>query len=50
LTTFIDRNVDEISTSLQSCVIQKGDKDISNIFAGIVVKSVEEAKKAPAAD
>jgi hypothetical protein len=25
--------------------VQKAEKDISNIFAGIVVKSAEEAKK-----
>ena len=51
VTTFIDRNVDEISTSLQSCVIQKGEKTISNIFAGIVVKNPsEESKKAPVTD
>jgi myosin heavy subunit len=32
--TFIDRNVDEISTTLESVIIQKGDPTIAKIFSG----------------
>jgi len=42
--------VDEISQSLEACIINKGDKLISNIFAGVVHSSStilvkEEEKK-----
>lgn len=40
--SFIDRNVDEISSSLEACMMTKADKIISNIFAGVVK---EEEKK-----
>ena len=36
--TFIDRNVDEISTTLEQVIIQKGDPIVSNIFAGTIKK------------
>jgi hypothetical protein len=32
--TFIDRNVDEISTTLESVIIQKADPTIGKIFSG----------------
>jgi myosin heavy subunit len=51
ITTFIDRNVDEISVSLELCMTSKAEKLISDIFAGVVVKpGNEEVKKAPGSD
>jgi len=34
--TFIDRNVDEISTSLEQAIITKGHPLVSKIFSGTV--------------
>jgi hypothetical protein len=36
--TFIERNVDEISTTLELCVLTKADNIVASIFSGKVSK------------
>jgi myosin heavy subunit len=41
--SFIERNVDEISPSLENCINNKSDTIISNIFQGIVKSKINQS-------